>query len=272
LPRETLIRLIWRFAMNKKDSETGQGDSQPTAPSVEELKEKLCAELREYDKAELESLRLEKYKTGKLWDIGNVAVPLKEAMEHGEWEPFVKQCVQEKGISSDRTLQRAMKIRKNFERREDCVGLTVTEADDVARRAENIAVNGETACKRVTNKSNRELADEIRKLRQTNERWEADLLRHAEGQGVQVQPQIEVVPAPAEVEADAEPAKEDVDSEAAVVELTEAVSDIAREENDLTPEEEQAFAAFVHALGDSTDRALVVVVTQKKAELRKSYL
>jgi hypothetical protein len=124
--------------MKKKDSETRQDDDQPTAPSVGELKEKLFAELREYDQAELESLRLEKYKTGKLWDIGDVAIPLKEAIGHGNWEPFVQQCVEEGRVSSDRTLQRTMKIRKNFEKREECAGLTVEEAEGFAEQADEI--------------------------------------------------------------------------------------------------------------------------------------
>jgi hypothetical protein len=90
--------------------------------NVEELKQKLCDELAEYRKAEWESLKLEKYKTGKLWEIGDVARPLKDSLGHGNWEPFVQQLVKEGRVTSDRTMQRAMKIRKNFERREEPVG------------------------------------------------------------------------------------------------------------------------------------------------------
>ncbi len=43
----------------------------PSSESVDELKQRLFDQLAEYGKAELESLKLEKYKTGKLWDIGD---------------------------------------------------------------------------------------------------------------------------------------------------------------------------------------------------------
>jgi len=250
--------------MKKKDDEGRQDDVR----SIEALKEKLYAELREYDKAELEAMRLEKYKTGKLWDVGDVAIPLKDAMEHGEWEPFVEQCVQEGRISSDRNLQRAMRIRKNFERREDCVGLTVAEAEDAAKRFEKVIEQAATTCENVTKNRRSEIADKVQKLRQENERLEAELLRRAEGQGAEVEPQIEVV-----MGAAAEPAEERIDpDEAAAKDLVQSVSDIVQEDDVLTAQEQEAFEVFVHALGDNADRALEVVVTQMKAQLKKMYL
>ena len=242
-----------------------------TSGSVEELKQKLCDELAEYRKAEWESLKFEKYKTGKLWDIGDVARPLKDSLGHGNWEPFVQQLVKEGRVTSDRTMQRAMKIRKNFERREDCVGLTAAEAEGLADKAEKIAEEGATACKRVTSIKKKKLAEEVRELREKNERFEDELERRA-------QPQDDEEPQDHEDEDDLEcsyPAYEEpqVDPDAqAVHELLEAVHQIVTEPRDLTPEQDAAFAKFVEAIGGDADQALAVAVTEAKLRMRKMYL
>jgi hypothetical protein len=238
---------------------------------VEELKQKLCDQLAEYHKAEWESLKLEKYKTGKLWDIGDVALPLKESLGHGNWEPFVEQLVKEGRVTSDRTMQRAMKYRKGFECREDCAGLTTTEADEIVKKAEKIAEEGDTACKRVTNSRKRKLAEDVRKLRAENERLLDELERRA-------QPQDDDEPQDQEDEDDREPSypgyeEPQVDPDAqAVHELLEAVHQIVTEPRDLTPEQDAAFAKFVEALGGDSDQALAVAVIEAKLKMRKMYL
>ena len=243
-----------------------------TNGSVEELKQKLCDELAEYRKAEWESLKLEKYKTGKLWDICDVALPLKESLWHGNWEPFVQQLVKEGRVTSDRTMQRALKIRKNFERREDCVGLTASDAEGVADKAEKIAEEGVTACKRVTSSKKRQLAEAIRELREKNERLEDELERRAQSEANEDAEQDQ------EDEDDLEcsyPGYEEpqVDPDAqAVHELLEAVHQIVTEPRDLTPEQDAAFAKFVEALGGDSDQALAVAVIEAKLKMRKMYL
>lgn len=260
--------------MSENEKETGQ-DREPS-PSLEELKQRLLDQLAEYKKAELESLKLEKYKTGALWEIGNVAVLLKEAMGHGNWEPFVQQCVEEGWVSSDRTIQRAQKIRKNFERREDCAGLTVAEAEKFADQAEKIAKEGDTACQRVTNARKRKLADEVRRLRQENERLEAKLEGIQRQQVSQDSPEEEDDEETDRIDADddspldEETAAVDPD-EAAASTLIETLEEIVNGEEGLTPQEQEAFEAFVHALGDNVDRALAVVIAETKARLKKMY-
>lgn len=245
-------------------------NSQTTAnENVEELKQKLCDELAEYRKAEWESLKLEKYKTGKLWDIGDVALSLKESLGHGNWEPFVQQLVKEGRVTSDRTMQRAMKIRKNFERREDCVGLTTAEAEDWAEKAEKIAEEGVTACKRLTSSKKRQLAEEVRKLREENERLEGELQRQSDAESEDDQENDDESDAP-----DYNPYIErEVDPDAqATYELLEAVSQIANAPFELTPEQDAAFAKFVEALGGDSDQALAVAVIEAKLKMRKMYL
>jgi hypothetical protein len=73
---------------------------------------------------DLEVLRMQRMQVGDHWDLGDTARQLKASLGHGNWLPWVRA-----NNYSERTVQRALKIRDNFPKREDCLSLTVAVAE-----------------------------------------------------------------------------------------------------------------------------------------------
>jgi len=212
---------------------------------IEELKVKLFKRCKEFEKAEFETLKLEKYKTPILWDIGDVAILLKEALGHGNWEPLVQQCVTESRIGSKRTMERAMKIRKNFENRDDCAGLAVTEAEKFSDELETIEKDKDR-CQSTIARKKQEKKNEARRKKEENERLEKKLAKKFDPkqQAKEEEGTPQVKPGPQDE------AEDDTD-EAVLSEMVESLCETLCDEPSmtLTAEEEAAFETFAGASG-----------------------
>lgn len=107
---------------------------------------------------DLEILRLKRKTTPEHWDLGDIAIQKKAEVGHTNWIPWLKERAY-----IERTVQNSMKIRRNFENRDDCIGLTVEqalhpsvdvealeeEADKIAKKAEE---SGQKAAKNAKEK------------------------------------------------------------------------------------------------------------------------
>ena len=247
-------------AMSERDVVVKQG--------IDDLKAELFRHCEEFERAEFQTLKLEKYKTSALWDIGNAALPLKEALGHGNWEPFIDQCIVEKRIGSKRTMERALKIRKNFPNREDCAGLTVSEAENFSDNLDEVEKNTANRCKTTLENKKRELRSQLRRKKEENQRHEAELAGRFDPQ-IQhdVEQKEQFIPQRIE---DVHP-QTDLDDEAAD-EVLIALGDILHDDTlEVTADEDAAFGIFVQSVGDP-DRALIVAATKAKERIRKLFI
>ena len=213
---------------------------------------------------DVELLSLNKRRTGDYWELGKDGTELKAQLPHGDWLRFL-----ESHGYVERTVQRAMRIYKLFKNKEECISLTVEEAENFGKAAEkaeeDVAKKAGVAGKQALDKSRKDILAEAAKKIKARQDAEKELLDKRGGSGSEVGE--EDGPAAGDEsnaesggEEDAEDEDQDVDDEMKSDILWNLVGEVSTEGFSITDAEREAFALFAATVGE--ERAVLVALYQ----------
>jgi hypothetical protein len=242
----------------------GKTQDEPLAHLKARFEERYSAVLS----SDRELFAVQKRRTGDYWEFGKIATELKEAMNHGQWGPFLSD---HKYV--ERTVQRAMRIYKLFmDNKEGCIALTVEEADSFGKANEKAEENAKqtatSAAKKGHDKSREALLAEAEERSKARQAEEKELLATGdaktggkENAGDEDQGQDENHGQDEELDADEEQdadQDQDADEEMKEETLWSLINEVVQEGFEITDVEHEAFANFMAALGE--DRAVRVAL------------